>query len=764
MAVAPRSSDARSFVTPALAAAFFVLLFFCPNLATAASADEFYQQGEAPGWVVKNEPDLASPPPFEGPVRPGVFYRLVDYQSNAESTEDYHHYATEFLSAAGVHEQSEFDIEFDPAYQKLTIHRILRHRNGKVSDLFDPASIRVTIPEDERVDGLLDGHLSVMILLEDIRPGDVVEYDYTLTGANPIFEGIFFDAIPMQWETTVKQVSYRLIRAKNRPPLQFRQLNFEEEPVRRDLQGVEDFEEWIWIRENVGPRLVEDQVPKWLEPFAELELTEFADWAEVARWGARHYDFSGQEIDPELAKEIERIRSENDSPEARAIAAIRFVQDEIRYLGIEDGVNAFRPVQPNRCFQKRFGDCKDKTVLLGMMLAELGIASEPVCVSHAGGAVVANRLPSPIAFDHVVNRIQLPDGRIAWCDATDSHQGGGFDELVFPNYGKGLVIDATTTELVKLPEAEAKHHLTEVTETFFLGDIGEPSELKIEAVYTGGEADRVRYHLEATEPESLRQSYLDYYRENHVQIEWAGPIEVEDDREANRLVIRESYRLPDAWEPSEDDEPGWYFFTVYFQTIRDLLHQPDHVRRTMPFAIGSPKAARHEIYLHLPGTDDDWSGYFDDDHYVIDSPVSTFERWMTYDADKVEARMITTYQKTSDAVLPVDLPRFVEANREIYDLTSVDLWEVDEAEEAAALGEDASNMSGVDDYTDEDTKWALIIGFGAIVIGLLGCGFGALVTFLIMRQRRSPGIPAHQPSGASSRGATPPPLPRASDQ
>ncbi|MCB1063263.1 MAG: DUF3857 domain-containing protein [Verrucomicrobiae bacterium] len=720
------------------------------NAFTHTAAEHFYTIGPAPDWVTPRAPDLKSPAPFDGPLSPGVFFRLVDYQLNAETQEEYHHFTSEFLTIAGVHEESEFQIEFDPAYQQLSIHRILLHRNGNVIDILDPETIRITVPEDELSDGLLDGHVSVLLFLEDVRPGDFVEYDYTLSGSNPVFEGVFFDTISMEWETSVQSVSYRLLKKKERP-LHSRNHGIQIAPAIKALPNT-DLEEWVWKRESIPPKIIENRLPAWYRPFAYVELSEFADWQAVASWGARHYDFSHLPIDPDLAKEVEKIRKDHPTPETRTIAAIRFVQDSIRYLGIEDGANAFRPAQPNQCFRRRFGDCKDKVVLLGQMLRELGIDSDPVCVDHDLRQEIEKLIPSPLAFDHVVIRIALPSGKILWCDATDSHQGGTVDTLAFPGYGRGLVLNPATTELAVIPDPDPELNRTEIVETFHIGDIGEPTVLEIESTFTGAEADGMRYHLGSSEPSAVRHAYLNYYRENYLQIVQEAPIEVVDDRETNRLVVTEHYRVPDPWEPDSSD-PGWYTFTLYLQTIRDLLSQPDHTLREMPFATVHPENSRHEIRLHLPGTDEDWADYFDEERYLIESTAGVFERWMTYDPKKVYATVVGTYRTKANAVRPEDLSAFDKSIADIYDLTSFELWEVNEAEEAAAATTSSQENFGGSD--DEDLALALGIGIGALIIGVFAFGSGCLLVFLIMRSRKPPTplppFPANRPG--------PPPLP-----
>lgn len=716
--------------------------------------------GAHPEWVVPLDPNLATPAPFAGPIRPGVFFRLVDFQVNAESGEEYYHFVNEFLTVAGVHDHSDFRIEIDPAYQSLTLHRIRLHRRGVEHDLYDPASVRVTVPEEEWEDGLLDGHVSLLFVLKDVRPGDIVEYDYTLSGRNPAFDGRFFDSIALEWETSVAAMRYRLVKDTSRP-LQVRNHRLELAPARRSLPG--GLEEWLWERRGIPARRMEDQVPAWYQPLAHVELSEFSDWAEVAAWGAAHYDVSREDIDPALAAEIAAIRGRHDTPDERALAAIRFVQDSVRYLGIEDGANAFHPAQPGQCFRRRFGDCKDKAVLLAQMLRALGIESDPVCVSQGRRRAVADRLPSPVAFDHVINRIRMPDGREIWCDATLSHQGGDLDSLFFPDFGKGLVLRSDTRGLHDLPAPDPARHRMEIVEAYRIGGIGAPTEIEIETVHTGSEADDLRYQIETEEPETVRRHYLDYYRENHDAIESLGPIEVRDDRRANRLVTRERYRIPDPWTPDPNQsEEGWHSLTVYLQGIRDLLDQPGHSRRLMPLATAHPVNRRHELRLQLPGTHEDWEGFFDDPRQEINAPGARFARWIQYDGATVSATIVGTFQSTADHVTPPDLAAHRTALASIYESSAIDLWEIQSARPGEAAGQPAgSALSGGTDPTGNAFPLAVLAGLGMAMAGLLGVAAGALATALLLRSRRSaPRVPVPPRPGGPPPLPLPPPAPR----
>ncbi|MFX8207373.1 transglutaminase domain-containing protein, partial [Acinetobacter baumannii] len=85
-------------------------------------------------------------------------------------------------------------------------------------------------------------------------------------------------------------------------------------------------------------------------------------------------------------------------PEARLLAALRFVQREVRYLGIEMGANSHAPHPPETVLPRRYGDCKDKTLLTLTLLGRLGIPASPALVHTTERQAAAERLPTPWAF------------------------------------------------------------------------------------------------------------------------------------------------------------------------------------------------------------------------------------------------------------------------------------------------------------------------------------------------------------------------------
>src|SRR3546814_20569170 len=76
---------------------------------------------------------------------------------------------------------------------------------------------------------------------------------------------------------------------------------------------------------------------------------------------------------------------------SRAGAALRVVQNEVRYLyrGMENG--NYVPQAPETTRSLRYGDCKAKTLLLLAMLDRLGLAARPAPGRSVFGDLLQDR-------------------------------------------------------------------------------------------------------------------------------------------------------------------------------------------------------------------------------------------------------------------------------------------------------------------------------------------------------------------------------------
>ena len=540
-----------------------------------------------PAWV---QPLAAGPDPGGGPRDAGrpISYLLVDEQTRVtgRSTERYSHYAKKVLSTTGIESGSQVEVEFEPSYQRLTLHHIRLLRGGRAINALNPREVRVIEHEDEREQQLFNGTLSAVVILSDVRVGDVIDYAYSILGDNPILGGKFVDTLYLGWPQPVSRLRHRLLMPEGRR-LHWRGHQLDLPPATRPLGGEV---EYTWERASTAPVESEVAAPGWFDPTPRVEVSEFADWGEVVGWALPLYR-AGAPPGSELAAQIERWRADLAGPEARLLAALRFVQDEVRYLGIEMGPHSHLPHPPAQVFNRRFGDCKDKSLLLVTALNALGVEAHVALVDTKARRQLDQVQPSPFAFDHVIVRARL-GGTTYWLDPTETLQRGGLPEFYTADFERGLVVREGTRGLEEIPPTPAPAPTLAVKEIFRLESAGGPAALEVMTTYRGIDADAVRAELAEQPLADLAKDYLDDYASLDPAITAEKLPEVSDDPVANTIVIREQYLLPSfGKKPSRRLIPD---------RIIESLKAPRLSRRSSPLVIPHPVHVSQTIEIRLP--------------------------------------------------------------------------------------------------------------------------------------------------------------------
>lgn len=263
----------------------------------------------------------------------------------------------------------------------------------------------------------------------------------------------------------------------------------------------------------------------------------------------------------------------------------------MRYLGIELGTYSHTPTKPSKVFERRFGDCKDKTLLLATMLNELGIEARPALVNTEVQRALDNWQPTPYAFDHVIVRAEL-DGKTYWLDPTISYQRGTLANASTPEYERALVVGPETQSLAEIPLTNPNLPTTTIREVFEVASFDAPVRLTVTSTFRGPDADATRYHLAGQSREDMRKEYINYYANRDPSIQPDGLPEFSDDEHTNVIMMTERYIIPDFWKDSKHEFPARYF--------GDALSKPGVSRRTSPLAVNFPYNVEQLTEIRLP--------------------------------------------------------------------------------------------------------------------------------------------------------------------
>ncbi len=588
----------------------------------------------APNWVASLE-ERPTATVDSAPLQ----YRLIDEQIRVgdKSADYYSRVVRRVNDAGGLAAASQIQIEFDPAYQTLALHQLELVRSGQRMNRLENSQLRLLQRETQLERRISDGRATLSALLEDVRPGDEIDFAYSIRGSNPVFGSKF---VHTTWTGTDKGPtrSYRLRLLSSAE----RTINIQgnNPPFATESTVSSGWRETVVRRDGIPQVSTEQSSPfKSLQAY-QIKLSEFSSWQDVAQWGQQQFSIGAQL--PLVQQQAKSIQASADSKAAQVLAALNFVQKDIRYFGTEGGVNSHRPADPEKVLAQRFGDCKDKVALLIALLRELNISATPVIVSTYLRRDVEGMLPSPLAFDHVIAKVDI-DGEAYWLDGTQTHQSGALKNRQSRGLGLGLLLTPDTTSLAALPIAYNTVRM-QVIDKIKVEKFTDDPKLESRVTYFGDLAELYRQVISTNGQKDFEADLAAPYVRIYPKIRTIAPMAIEQSSDDDAVTFVQQFAIGDFWRFPEErtlvaDLGHW--------SLGQALSFPKTQKRKNPYAFSFPGIYRQEISLEFPEDvyKQDSSARFDDKEGPISVKTKAeygrrkidYVAELRFDADQIDA-------------------------------------------------------------------------------------------------------------------------------
>lgn len=549
-------------------------------------AQRGFSIGPVPSWVDQIQ--------FEDKVldttsTSGMYYLYYSIQNRVSSAESYNESIVKIINDSGLSDASSIVEQYDPLFQQLTFHSLFVIRNGRRTDHLSRKEFEILQRETDLSRKMYDGKLSVIANLKDVQVGDIVGYSYTRKGRNPVFKNHFAANMYFNYGAASAKIHFSIIAETSRK-LYFKDHNHD---YQRESKPVSGGTKYSWTVEDITPPILEDATPRWYDPYARVEVTDFSSWAEVSAWAEGLFKPVAKKS-PALKAWIDSLKS-IPNEEERILKSIRTVQDEIRYLSFSQGVSGYQPHDPSEVFANKYGDCKDKSFLLATVLNELGVTSTPVLVDTEIGKVLPEWSPAQARFDHCIVQFQYKDSTY-WLDPTVTLQRGSLNDLTVPQYYHALV-PVGNTGLVKIAPSKVVT-MTDAKEVFSVQSVGTGAKLSVTTTYYGDDANSIRDYFKSNSQTEVKQNYVNFYTNDYPEIRMVGRVTHTDDEVNNIITAKEEYEIDTFW--NYDSTTAIYSAKVYARSISANIRKPTTKRRTTPLAINYPLNVHQRIELMMP--------------------------------------------------------------------------------------------------------------------------------------------------------------------
>lgn len=546
-----------------------------------------FQRDAIPDWVQTIE----APPAAEDRAS-GISWMLLDEQFDLSvyPPKRFVHIVKRANNATGADELSEVQITFNPSFETLTLHHVTVRRGDHSFDALQDGDIDVLRVERDMYARVYRGDYTAIIQVRGLEAEDVIACSYTIEGANP---SLGRGRVNFQVSHTFDvPLGRRFFRVRNADGSGVNVINVDD-AVKLKTERIDGVEESRIDLRDLPAHGFEYWVPGEFDQQASLTATtSFGAWSTVARWGADLYQVKPD--DPVIERLAQQCLAEN--PKAPELAAIAHVQERIRYVSTNFGEGGYRPRSPEVTLHRRYGDCKDKALLLTCLLRRLGHEADIALVDATTRNAPLRAVPSPGAFDHVIVRAEIR-GETHWIDATVTGQRGPLDVRDSPHTMTALLARNDVKELVQLPGPRAFLSHQSHEEIDMSAGLGEPVVVSSESTSRGDQAESVRRFVLSNGRDGYQGLLENFESQEHGDVVY-DEFEMEDHEQVNEIHLKSRVILDDPWFRSPDR-------SMTFR--RSVCHSTELVpsiavnRRRLPLLVRShPMHHLHRVVIKLP--------------------------------------------------------------------------------------------------------------------------------------------------------------------
>ena len=190
------------------------------------------------------------------------------------------------------------------------------------------------------------------------------------------------------------------------------------------------------------------------------EQRYLTDLNDLHTWYSRLVRSANTSISPEMKVLTDSLVNGLKTDEERLKAVYYWVQDHVKYVAFEEGYMGLIPHNPSDVFKKRYGDCKDKSLLLKTMLHIAGLEAHLTWIGTRALPYRFSELPCSGSADHMILTWYNAAGKPLFLDATNTFLSWKLPSIAIQEKEAMVDTDSLRYTIEKVPVIAPEVNLT----------------------------------------------------------------------------------------------------------------------------------------------------------------------------------------------------------------------------------------------------------------------------------------------------------------
>ena len=182
------------------------------------------------------------------------------------------------------------------------------------------------------------------------------------------------------------------------------------------------------------------------------------DLNDLYKWNNAYTKDLNTSNDEGLKKIVDSLVTGKTSETEKAGVIYKWVQQHIKYVAFENGLEGFRPRQAAEVCNKRYGDCKDMSSIITQMLRMAGIKAYYTWIGTRSIPYEYSEIPLPIVDNHMISVANI-NNEWVFFDGTDPHAKYGMPPSSIQDKQALVAINETEYKLLRVPVTPAKNSM-----------------------------------------------------------------------------------------------------------------------------------------------------------------------------------------------------------------------------------------------------------------------------------------------------------------